>query len=74
MTSLLQTGFGMFSARVGRCCPGGDEKRFLITSLALGNNKLRELVAHASSVRQRIASLQAKADAFRIDCEKALSQ
>ncbi len=43
-------------------------------SLALGNNKLRELVAHASSVRQRIASLQAKADAFRIDCEKALSQ
>ena len=30
MISLHQTGFGMFSARVGRCCPGGDEKRFLI--------------------------------------------
>jgi hypothetical protein len=30
MTSLLQTDFGMFLARVGRCRPGRDEKRFLI--------------------------------------------
>ena len=30
MTSLLQTGFGMFSARMGRGRPGGDEKRFLV--------------------------------------------
>ena len=30
LTSLLQTGFGMFSARAGRGRPGGDEKRFLI--------------------------------------------
>jgi hypothetical protein len=29
MTSLLQTGFGMFSARVGRYRPGDAEKRFL---------------------------------------------
>ncbi len=29
MTSLLPTGSGMFSARVGRCRPRGDEKRFL---------------------------------------------
>lgn len=30
MNSLLHTGSGMFSARVGRGRPGGDEKRFLI--------------------------------------------
>jgi hypothetical protein len=34
MRSLLQAGFGMFSTRVGRCCPGGDEKRFLINLLS----------------------------------------
>jgi hypothetical protein len=33
MTSLLQTGFGMISARAGRGRPGGDEKRFLINRL-----------------------------------------